>query len=348
MSSRDRESCLPWRSRDRRRHIRVLVTGVASALLLAACGSSSSSSSTGSASSASNAASTTAKKHYTIAVTVNTANSPYPAAQLAKTKQLCQQDGLTCDILDPELNAVTQNSQLETAITDGVNAVLYFPVNIDTERPILLKLKAAHIPVVNWGSRVKAADSSLVLTYAGENSTYEGSTMGKQLCADAAGKPTDVAMVTGLPGSDATVERTDGFMSAIKACPNVHVVASEPGNFDQATALTVTADMLQSHPDLQAIYSEDDVMGLGVLSAVKSAHDLGKIKVYGVGGEKQFVAQIAAGNAQATVGQDPWSYADVGIRSVLQVLAGQHLPAFEGIAAPVITKSNAATYVAHW
>jgi ribose transport system substrate-binding protein len=347
MSSRDRESCGPPRSRGRQRYIGVLAAGAASALLLAACGSSSSSSSA-SGSTASNAASTTAKKHYTIAVTVNTANSPYPAAQLAKTKQLCQQDGLTCDILDPELNAVTQNSQLETAITDGVNAVLYFPVNIDTERPILLKLKAAHIPVINWGSRVKSADSSLVVTYAGENSTYEGSTMGKQLCADAAGKPTNVAIVTGLPGSDATVERTDGFMTAIKACPNVRVVASEPGNFDQATALTVTADMLQSHPDLQAIYSEDDVMGLGVLSAVKSAHDLGKIKVYGVGGEKQFVAQIAAGNAQATVGQDPWSYAEVGIRSVLQELAGQHLAAFEGIAAPVITKANAATYVAHW
>lgn len=149
MSSRDRESCGPPRSRGRQRYIKALAAGAASALLLAACGSSSSSSSA-SGSTASNAASTTAKKHYTIAVTVNTANSPYPAAQLAKTKQLCQQDGLTCDVLDPELNAVTQNSQLETAITDGVNAVLYFPVNIDTERPILLKLKAAHIPVINW------------------------------------------------------------------------------------------------------------------------------------------------------------------------------------------------------
>jgi ribose transport system substrate-binding protein len=298
------------------------------------------------ASISSNASAT--NKHYTIAVTVNTANSPYPAAQLAKTKQLCKQDGLTCDILDPELNAVTQDAQLETAITDGVNAVLYFPVNIDTERPILLKLKAAHIPVVNWGSRVKASDSSLVVTYAGENSTYEGDVMGKQLCKDAAGKPTNVAMVTGLAGSDATVERTQGFMTAIKACSNVHVVASEPGNFDQATALTVTADMLQSHPNLQAIYSEDDVMGLGVISAVKSAHMLGKIKIYGVGGERLFVAAIKAGEAQATVGQDPWSYAEVGIRSVLQVLAGKHLPAYEGIAAPIITKANAGSYVAHW
>jgi len=353
MSSRNRESCGPPQGRHRRRNLKMVTAAVAGALLLAACGSSSSSSTgssgaSGSSGSATNAASTTAKKHYTIAVTVNTANSPYPAAQLAKTKQLCKQDGLTCDILDPALNGVTQNSQLETAITDGVNAVLYFPVNINTERPILLKLKAAHIPVINWGSRVKASDQSLVVTYAGENSTYEGSTMGKQLCSDAAGKPTSVAIVTGLPGSDATVERTDGFMTAIKACPNVKVVASEPGNFDQATALTVAADMLQSHPDLQAIYSEDDIMGLGVISAVKSAHDLGKIKVYGVGGEKQFVAQIAAGNAQATVGQDPWSYADAGISSVQKELAGQHLPAFEGIAAPVITKANAATYVSHW
>jgi ribose transport system substrate-binding protein len=110
----------------------------------------------------------------------------------------------------------------------------------------------------------------------------------------------------------------------------------------------VTADMLQSHPNLQAIYSEDDVMGLGVISAVKSAHMLGKIKIYGVGGERLFVAAIKAGEAQATVGQDPWSYAEVGIRSVLEVLAGKHLPPYEGIAAPIITKANAGSYVAHW
>ena len=136
--------------------------------------------------------------------------------------------------------------------------------------------------------------------------------MGKQLCADAAGKPTNVAMVTGLPGSDATVERTDGFMTAIKACPNVHVVASEPGNFDQATALTVTADMLQSHPDLQAIYSEDDVMGLGVhlggQVGARSREDQGLR-----GRRREAVRGRDQGReAQATVGQDPWSYAEVG------------------------------------
>jgi ribose transport system substrate-binding protein len=172
--------------------------------------------------------------------------------------------------------------------------------------------------------------------------------MGVQLCKDAAGKTMTVGVVTGLAGSDATVERTDGFNTAIKACPNVTVVASEPGNFDQATALTVAQDMLQAHPNLSAIYSEDDIMGLGVLQAIASANLTGKVLVYGVGGERSFVAAICAGTAQATVGQDPWSYAVAGIGAVLQALAGHHLPGFEGIAAPTITKATACTYVSHW
>jgi ribose transport system substrate-binding protein len=285
---------------------------------------------------------------YTIAVTVNTANSPYPAAMIAKTKKLCAQYKLRCNILDPALNAVTQASQLQSAITQHVSAVIYFPVNIKTERPILLKLKAAKIPVINWGSRVVAGDQSLVVTYAGENSTYEGNAMGKQLCKDAAGKSTDVAIVTGLPGSDATVERTDGFKQAIKACPNVHVVASEPGNFDQATALTVSQDMLQSHSTLNAIYAEDDIMGLGAIQAVKTAGLTGKVNVYGVGAERQFVAAIKTGTARATVAQDPWSYAVAGIGAVRATLAGKHLPKFVGIAAPTITKANASNYISHW
>ena len=76
---------------------------------------------------------------------------------------------------------------------------------------------------------------------------------------------------------------------------------------------------------------------------------LGKIKVYGVGGEKQFVAPIEAGDAQATVGQDPV----VVRRGRASARYSRSSPAsicrrIEGIAAPVITKANAATYVAHW
>lgn len=326
----------------RPRRVAAAVTAVVAgaALALGGCGSSSSSPGT--------KAGATSVKGATIAVTVNEANSPYPAAQLVKTRELCKQYGLKCEVLDPALSATTQASQLQSAITQGVKAVLYFPVNIDAARPILLKLKAAKIPVINWGSRVKPSDRGLVVTYAGENSTYEGNAMGKQVCKDAAGKSTSVGIVAGLPGSDATVERTAGFMMAIKRCPNVHVVASEPGNFDQAKALTVAQDMLQSHPNLEAMYAEDDVMGLGVIQAAKSAHVLNKLKIYGVGGEKQFVAAIAAGKAQATVGQDPYSYAEVGIRSVLAVLHGKHLPPFEGIAAPTITKANAGKYTSHW
>jgi ribose transport system substrate-binding protein len=310
-----------------------VVVAIAMATCATACGSSAGASSA---------------KTYTIAVTVNSLNGPYTAAIAARAKVDCARYKFKCEILDPELNATTQASQLETAITQQVSAVLYFPVNVNTERPILEKLKAAHIPVINWGSRVNSSDESLVLTYAGENSTYEGNAMGKQMCKDTAGKPTEVGIVAGLPGSNATVERTTGFMNAIKACTNLHVVANEPANFDEATALTVAQDMLQSHPNLGAIYAEDDYMAQGVLQAVKTDHRLGKILLYGVGGEKGFVADIEAGEAEATVQQDPWSYADTALLAVRDVLAGKKIPTFMPIAMPVITKVDARDYTYHW
>jgi len=109
--------------------------------------------------------------------------------------------------------------------------------------------------------------------------------------------------------------------------------------FDEATALSVAQDELQSHPGLGAIYAEDDDMGVGVIQAVKSAHKLGKIVIYGVGGEVHFVAAIKAGEAQATVPQDPWSYADAGIEAIRDVLAGKKLLSFAPIAMPTITSA---------
>lgn len=307
---------------------------IALAAIVSGCSSSGSSPSSG--------------KSPVIAVTVNNASGAYPAAMIDRTKQLCQQKGWTCNILDPNLNATTQSSQLQTAITNGVSAVLYFPVNVDTATPILQKMKDANIPVVNWGNRVRASDSNLVATFAGEDSIFEGSAMGKQVCTDAAGKSVQVAVVTGLPASNATTQRTQGFKDAIAACPNVTIKASEPADFDQAKALTVTTDMLQANPGVSVVYAEDDIMGLGAIQAIKSAGKTGQISVYGIGGAKQFVDQIVAGNAVATIGQDPWAYADSGVQAVADTLAGKTLPPFIQIDLPVVTKANASTYTPHW
>ncbi len=49
------------------------------------------------------------------------------------------------------------------------------------------------------------------------------------------------------------------------------IVASQTANFDQATGQKVMAQLLQSHPNINGLYAENDTMALGAIQAMRAA-----------------------------------------------------------------------------
>ena len=72
------------------------------------------------------------------------------------------------------------------------------------------------------------------------------------------GEGVKVAELEGIPGASATSERGEGFHKV--ADQKLSVVAKQSADFDRTKGLTVSENMLQANPDIQAIFAQNDEM----------------------------------------------------------------------------------------
>lgn len=94
-------------------------------------------------------------------------------------------------------------------------------------------------------------------------------------------------MIAGIPDSEASVMRVDGFLTRAREL-GLHVSEGEvlPGHFTEAGGAKAMRQLLASHPDLDAVFAASDRMALGAMEVLE---DEGRripedIKVIGVDG----------------------------------------------------------------
>lgn len=157
----------------------------------------------------------------------------------------------------------------------------------------------------------------------------------------------NVAIIDGLAGLQSSKIRHDGFVAALEANPNIHVVASQPGNFDRATAITATENILQAQPDLDLIYAPDDNMAVGSIQAIASAGRADKIKVLGIGGSKDGLAAVQAGTLAATVYSSLGDGGRQAIDAIVDAIKGKNTTKEQCIAVPqtLVTSDNIAQFI---
>jgi ribose transport system substrate-binding protein len=224
----------------------------------------------------------------------------------------------------------------QTMMTRKYDALLASPESDSNLGPAVDQAKAENMPVVDiTDARMDKANA-----YVGPDAVHVG-----ELAAEYIAKQLpdggEVAQIEGQAGSPNARNRMQGFQQGVKANAKLKLVASQPGNWDRLTALNVAVSIMRAHPDLKAIYANNDVMALGVAEAVKDVGKQGQILVVGTDGISQARQAVASGSMAATVG---WSCTDDGRRGVetaLRLLAGQKVPAWVVSPVTVITRENA-------
>jgi ribose transport system substrate-binding protein len=99
-----------------------------------------------------------------------------------------------------------------------------------------------------------------------------------------------------VAGISVTELRTRGFQDGIARCGGgIKVVASQPADFLPDKGLQVMDTIMQGQPDIDAVYTHDDDMAMGVVQAIKNAGRDKEMFVTGAGGSKDAMALIAEG-----------------------------------------------------
>ena len=116
----------------------------------------------------------------------------------------------------------------------------------------------------------------------------------------------ELAIVSGIPGSEVGIQRVDGVKKGLeKGGGGVKVVKEITGQFDRNQAVGATEDILQTNPDVDAIFAANDQMALGAIQAIAAHKKTDQIKLIGFDGALEATQHILAGDMQATIAQDP-------------------------------------------
>ena len=211
--------------------------------------------------------------------------------------------GVKAEFLGPEKSDATKQVEIfESVIARKPAAIAVSPNDPATVKDAIAKATAAGIPVITWDA--DAPDSARIL-YIGTNNVAAGKTAGEALAKILGGKG-KVAILHGALTAVNAQERVTGFKEALKAFPDIEIVAEEPTEDDPAKALSVAEALLQAHPDLAAFYGVTGVGVPGAAGAVKQANKCDSVKVVGFDVVPQGIEFMRAGCVSALVSQRPF------------------------------------------
>ena len=234
-------------------------------------------------------------------------SNPFRATETASITAEAKRLGIKLITRNANADVSRQNSDIQAMIAQGAKVLIVAPENSDGLAPSLAAAKAQKIPVLTIDRTVQGKACSDFVGFIGSNFLGQAVIAADDMGTALGGKG-KVAILQGTPGNNVAADRTSGFVNQIKAkYPGISIVASQTGNFDQATGQKVTAQILQSNPDLAGVYAENDGMALGALQAIRAAGKRGgkDIKVVGIDGIRQAVQNVADGTMVSTIETNP-------------------------------------------
>jgi len=231
---------------------------------------------------------------------------------------------------DAQQKQENQIKAIRSYIQQKVDYIAFSPVVQTGWDAVLNEAKAANIPVILTDRAVDSKDTSLYKTFLGSDFIAEGKKAGDWLVGDSKGgsAPVNVIQLEGTTGSAPAIDRGTGFADAIKANPNIKVVASQTGDFTRAGGKQVTEALLKSHPEANVIFAQNDDMGLGAIESIEAAGKVpGKdIKIITVDAVHDGMQALADGKINYIVECSPLLGKQM-IDIITKLNAGQTVPA---------------------
>lgn len=229
-----------------------------------------------------------------------------------------------------------QIADVEDLISRGVDLIMMSPREAQALVPAVEAIKAAGIPLVVLDREIVGEDYNV---FIGGNNLQIGEVLGKY-AVEKLGAEWSFLEIEGVPGATPTIQRHEGFASAITGNEGIVRLDAQPANYDLAPAIPIVEDWLTRYRGkFQAIYAHNDPMILGAINVLKEAgYKPGEVFLIGVDGQREAFEAIKDGWLQATA-----IYATggaVGLDMAVRVLKGEPTPKRIITETPLITPEN--------
>ena len=302
----------------------------ATTLFLFACvGCSQPSSSNGSA-----AVSLAGAKPIQIGVSFQELDNPYFVVMKEAAEEAARSIGAELHITDARHDVTKQISDVEDLVQKGIDILLLNPTDSVGIEAAVQAAHAAGVVVTAVDAQAQGPVDSFV-----GSKNYDAGRLAGEALAQTLGDKGTVAILDGIPVVP-ILERVKGFRDAIAKHPNITIVDVQNGRQERSTAMSVTENMIQSHPDLNGLFSVNDGGAMGALSAITaSGKDISLVSVDGLAEVVEAVLQ--GGPFKATVAQFPRDQIRVALGLGLAKYWGAEIPAEIPLDVKLLTSENA-------
>ena len=239
----------------------------------------------------------------------------HPAVQSGKVK-------LT--IFDGRYDALVQQEQFETMITQQFDAIIFVPIDIEAGATAVQAAHEAGIPVIGSNTRV---NSDLLTSYVGSDDVQSGY-MEAKFVLDQIGCKGNVVIIEGPIGQSAQISRLEGNKKALAECPDVKVLEQQTANWSRAEAQTLMENWLTAHPNqINGVIGQNDEMALGAIEAIKAARlKVEDFTIAGIDGITDALVSVKKGD-MASILQDARAQAQGALDlAISQSMKGDYKP----------------------
>jgi ABC-type sugar transport system substrate-binding protein len=278
-----------------------------------------------------------------VAIVVSTLDNPYFVILANTAAQEAQRLGYRATIFDSQDDPAKEASTFENVIAAGYSAVLLNATDDEGSVGNAMMAMHAHIPVFTMDRAIQS-DQATVTQVVSDN--YVGAVeVGQYFVRQLQGHGRYVELL-GLVGDNNTWIRSNGFHSVVGRYPGLKMVAQQSADFDRSRALSVMDSILQAHPDIDAVFCDNDTMALGAYQALLAAHLDHAVRVFGFDGSADGVAAVEAGHLDATAMQYPALIARLAAQFADKYLRGErNLPPRMLVAVSLVTRPNVARFI---
>ncbi len=250
-------------------------------------------------------------------------------------------EGVTLQFEDARGDVVKQLSQVESFISQKVDAIIVNPVDTAATARITKEATDAGIPLiyVNRSPDDRKIPAGVVVVASDDIKAGE---MQGQYLADKLGGKGNVVILLGDLANNSTQGRTKGVKEILAKYPGIKIDQEQSGTWLRQKGMDLVNDWITQGRKFDAVFSNNDEMAIGAAMALKQAGvKEGSVLIGGVDGTPDGLNAVKKGDLAVSVYQDAKGQADAAVDAAVKMAHKQPVEQWVWVPFQLITAANA-------
>ena len=237
----------------------------------------------------------------------------------------------------------TQANQVDQLVNAKVDAIIVVPVQADSLGPQITAANTAKIPIL----AVNAELNSDKLDGSVQPDDVAAGAQEMEMMAKKLNGKGNIVILQGPLGQSGEIDRTKGIEQVLAKYPDIKVLAKDTANWKRDEAVNKMKNWLSGFgPQINAVVSENDDMGLGALQALKESGRT-DVPIVGIDGIEDGLNAVKSGEFIGTSLQNGTVELSSGLAVANALAKKEEVDTKPVYIMPAITKANVDVAIEH-